>query len=562
MIALTFSEKATTLSKSNKDPIHVFCQFFLPKTAERLKEIQQCLRFNLENPHIKTVYLLNERIYTDADMGLVDVDPSCKAKIVQCNLGRRLKFCDVFQYIDEHAVKGYNVILNSDIFLDKTIEKLQKTDLHVEKKMLALLRYEYDPTNIVKSKIFGPRHDSQDTWILHSKFNIRPEHRKVFDFEFGKPGCDNKLTYLMAILGYEVVNDPIFLKTYHIHSNQTRDYTIMDRVSDPYALVVPHGYPNEKFVHSLNVNLAELAPRTKNFSEIRFDDNRVLHDYVKGKLEKNQTFIVPRVAILENNFAMFGDICKKNDTVDPQLGEYFNKTVQSLKVNTGIRVSSIESIHLYSELYCKALQNAELIGAWEFHGPQYPHIKDSYDYLRKKYKQKKYIWNAAFDVYNYIHTLPWTLALKGKRILIVSAFAQSIYDKIPYLDKIYGMSLFPECTISTILPPQTHGQGMCREFNEELAQFCQHLDSMKDTYDVALVSCGGYSNLVCNHIYEHNGKSAICVGGVLQMYFGIFGERWIQSNKDIMSLYKNEYWTRPKDVEKPMNFQSVEGGYY
>ena len=562
MIALKFSEKATTLSKATKDPIHVFCQFFIPKTDDRLKEIQTCLRFNIENPHIKSVYLLNERIYTESELGITDADTTCKAKIIQTNIGHRLQFSDVFTFIDENNIKGYNVIVNSDIFLDKTIEKLQKTDIHTEKKMIALLRYEYDPTNIVKSKIFGPRHDSQDTWILHSNFNIYPEHRKVFAFEFGKPGCDNKITYLMAILGYEVVNDPTCIKTYHIHANQTREYTFMDRVSEPYAMVVPYGYLVEKFVHSMNIHLEELASRTKNFCEVKFDDNILLHDYVKGKLEKGQRFIIPRVAIMENNFAIFGEISKKNDRVEQPTVEYFNKMIQSMKVNTGILLSSIESIYLYSDLYCKALQNAEIIGGWEIYGPQYPHIKDSYDYLRKKYKQKKFFWNAAFDVYNYIHTLPWTLSLQGKRLLIVSAFEKSIQEKLPYLSKIYGIDLFPGCTITTIQSPQTHGQGMCREFHEELTEFCHTLDERKDTYDVALVSCGGYSNLICNHIYEHNGKSAICVGGVLQMYFGIFGERWMQTTKDIMTLYKNDYWSRPTDMEKPMNYQSIEGGYY
>jgi len=367
MISLTFSEKASTLSKANKDPIHVFCQFFLPKTADRVVEIQKCLRFNIENPCIAKVYLLNERIYTEEEMGIVDSSAKDKAKIVQSNLGRRLKFSDVFAYIDDQDIKGYNVIINSDIFLDKSIEKLQKSDIHKEKKMIALLRYEYDPTNIVKSKIFGPRHDSQDTWILHSNFNIRPEHRKVFDFEFGKPGCDNKITYLMAILGYEVVNDPTFIKTYHVHSNQSREYTILDRVNEPFALVVPYGYPNDKIVHSMSINLVELAPRTKDFGEVKFDDNILLHDYVKGRLDKGQRFIIPRVAIMENNFAIFGEISKKNERVEQPVVDYFNKMIQSMKVNTGIRLSSLESIYLYSDLYCKALQHAEVIGGWEIY---------------------------------------------------------------------------------------------------------------------------------------------------------------------------------------------------
>lgn len=562
MLILNLSEKATTLSKANKDPIHVFCQFFLPKTADRVVEIQKCLRFNIENPCIAKVYLLNERIYTEEEMGIVDSSAKDKSKIVQSNHGRRLKFSDVFAYIDAQAIKGYNVIVNSDIFLDKSIEKLQKSDLHKEKKMIALLRYEYDPTNIVKSKIFGPRHDSQDTWILHSNFNIRPEHRKVFDFEFGKPGCDNKITYLMTILGYEVVNDPTFIKTYHVHSNQTREYTIMDRVSEPFALIVPHGYPHDKIVHSMSINLVELAPRTKDFGEVKFDDNVLLHDYVKSKLEKGQRFIVPRIAGIENNFAIFGEISKKQERVDQPVGEYFNNTIAAMKNNAGILLSSLDSIYLYSELYTRALQNAELIGGWEVYGGYYPHIKDSYDYVRKKYKQKKFFWTFAFDIFHYIHSLPWTHALKGKRLLIVSAFEKSIQEKLPYLSKIYGIDLFPDCTLTTIRPPQTQGAEDSQEFNVELVNFCMKLDAIKDTYDVALVSCGGYGNLVCNHIYEHNGKSAIYVGGVLQMYFGILGERWIRERPDVVSLYVNDFWTRPKDSEKPRNFQAVEGACY
>ena len=68
-------------------------------------------------------------------------------------------------------------------------------------------------------------------------------------------------------------------------------------------------------------------------------------------------------------------------------------------------------------------------------------------------------------------------------------------------------------------------------------------------------------NLVCSEIYKMN-KSAIYVGGVLQMYFGIYGSRWERERTDIMSLYKNEYWTKPKEEERPNGYQNVEGSCY
>ena len=36
------------------------------------------------------------------------------------------------------------------------------------------------------------------------------------------------------------------------------------------------------------------------------------------------------------------------------------------------------------------------------------------------------------------------------------------------------------------------------------------------------------------------GKPAIYVGGVLQMYFGILGQRWVRERPDILRMYLNE----------------------
>ena len=84
---------------------------------------------------------------------------------------------------------------------------------------------------------------------------------------------------------------------------------------------------------------------------------------------------------------------------------------------------------------------------------------------------------------------------------------------------------------------------------------------IKDYFDIALCSCGCYGNLVCAEIYRL-GKSAIYVGGVLQMYFGIYGNRWLKERPDILRLFMNKHWTRPKDEECPIGHKGVEGGCY
>ncbi len=82
-----------------------------------------------------------------------------------------------------------------------------------------------------------------------------------------------------------------------------------------------------------------------------------------------------------------------------------------------------------------------------------------------------------------------------------------------------------------------------------------------EDFDIALVSCGGYGNLVCDYIYSLD-RSAIYVGGVLQMYFGILGSRWKMDNPEIVELYQNNYWSYPSEDEKPNGFQNIENSCY
>ena len=83
-------------------------------------------------------------------------------------------------------------------------------------------------------------------------------------------------------------------------------------------------------------------------------------------------------------------------------------------------------------------------------------------------------------------------------------------------------------------------------------------------FDIALVSCGGFGMLVCNYIYSKLNKSCIYVGGVLQLYFGIYGKRWLTSDSSVGNItnHFNEYWTKVLDSDKPKDLQKVENGCY
>ena len=46
------------------------------------------------------------------------------------------------------------------------------------------------------------------------------------------------------------------------------------------------------------------------------------------------------------------------------------------------------------------------------------------------------------------------------------------------------------------------------------------------------------------------------------MYFGIYGQRWLKERKDVIKLYLNEHWSRPKITEKPKLAKEIEEGCY
>jgi hypothetical protein len=552
MFIYTISDTTNIQETDHVDNINIFCQFFIHSNKERQDEFLKCLKFNVKNEYITNIYLLNERIYSEEEL---DISSN---KIIQVDIKNRLKFKDVFDYINGNNIQGYNVIINSDIFFDETIKRLFKSDIHLNKKMYALLRYEYDEIDINNSKIFGPRGDSQDTWIIHSNFSIGKKESKMFNFAFGKPGCDNKMTYLMTILGYEVLNDPEYIKTYHLHNTNIRNYTNNDKILPPYETVTPKNLlVQSQMFHKIDVNLLFNTKYNIKHGNVK------LYEYISKKIDNNQNFIIPRVAGIETQdaiFTMLLSLPQYNDQQSQILDALENHKFR-MKNNAGIMISSFDSHIKYSKLFLESFQECEIFLNWAPFDCVYQSCFTSMKILEELYKSKDTVYSEVLDIYHYIYAIPWTFALKGKRILMVSNFAESIEEKINVRKEIYGIDLFPDCEIITIRPPQTQGSEESEEFDIELNKFTEKLDKIKDNYDIALVSCGGYGNLVCSHIYK-SGKSAIYVGGVLQMYWGILGNRWFENRPDVIRLFLNKHWSRGKDSEKPRDHKTIEGSCY
>lgn len=256
-------------SKQKIYDINLIYQYFIPKTEERVKEIKETLRRNVLNNHISKIYLLNERNYSDKELGIKS------DKIIQIIIGKWITFKDVFTFVEKEHINGYIIMANSDIFFDNTVSNLHYTDLDSSQKIISLLRWEYrGEKNLNECNIFGPRWDSQDTWIFHNNFNILKKYRHFFDFPFGQPGCDNKIIYCLLMLGFALNNDPCMFKTYHYHMEIGRNYS-KQPLPSPYGFIIPEGVNFEK--NNPFYDYKYMIQWTQQFSKWNFvDDNKLI----------------------------------------------------------------------------------------------------------------------------------------------------------------------------------------------------------------------------------------------------------------------------------------------
>jgi len=153
--------------------------------------------------------------------------------------------------------------------------------------------------------------------------------------------------------------------------------------------------------------------------------------------------------------------------------------------------------------------------------------------------------------------------IKNKRILVISSHKKSIEHQLPFLDKIFEpYSIFENNTFIILKPPQTYcGNHNNTDWSVHFNKFCKELDEVKDDFDIALVAAGGYGALICDYIFTNFNKSSIYIGGALQLYFGIMGNRWREYFK--FDTFPNSYWLdHPLPQDTPTNTKIVEDSCY
>ncbi len=176
---------------------------------------------------------------------------------------------------------------------------------------------------------------------------------------------------------------------------------------------------------------------------------------------------------------------------------------------------------------------------------------------------KKYSINAELvdiDVisYPFFYERPWTMALSGKKVLVINPFDETIrkqYSKRELLFK--NPDVLPEFELITYRPVQGIGYS-----KKKLAYktWFEALDVMKEDiknidFDIAIIGAGAYGMFLAQYA-KSIGKKAVHMGGATQLLFGISGKRW----DPCFGGYYNQYWTRPSVRETPDGVELFENG--
>lgn len=157
---------------------------------------------------------------------------------------------------------------------------------------------------------------------------------------------------------------------------------------------------------------------------------------------------------------------------------------------------------------------------------------------------------------------PWTRYLKGKKVLVIHPFAESIKKQYTKREHLFeNPDVLPELRSLTVIKAVQSIGGDNNGFHDwfEALHFMETQIDNCD-YDIALIGCGAYGLPLAAHC-KKQGKKAIHLGGALQLLFGIYGNRWI-NRPEFSQLLNNPFWIRPKENEKPLNANSVEGACY
>lgn len=231
-----------------------------------------------------------------------------------------------------------------------------------------------------------------------------------------------------------------------------------------------------------------------------------------------------------------------------------------MKIYSGVFPPTEDTMVKFSQLYLKDIPHIDLLGSWQ--------------YYEKFLPLSKSVVNVHLEtLYPFFVDNPWTSSLKGKKVLVVHPFEDTIKQQYLRKDKLFSNpNILPDFELITLRAIQS-----AADENSSFNSWFDALDHMKNQiknidFDICLLGCGAYGLPLAAYV-KQLGKKSLHFGGGLQLLFGIKGKRWDDPDylkaygipeyfsESYASLY-NEYWIRPLATDTPKTAKKLDGATY
>ena len=240
---------------------------------------------------------------------------------------------------------------------------------------------------------------------------------------------------------------------------------------------------------------------------------------------------------------------------------WYEDHFKTMSFNSGIFPVCQDTAEKFSECYLLDIPEIDLLACHQYYEKFMP-LRD--DIQRVQLEM----------LYPFFVERPWTRILKGKKVLVVHPFVDTIKSQYQKRELLFSNpDVLPEFELKTLKAVQTI-VGTKSEFAswfEALKYMVDEID--KIDFDIAIIGCGAYGLPLAAHV-KRIGKQAVHIGGGTQLLFGILGKRWTEQYQgfwhyrpgiDISLDYHplfNEYWVSPSQSEKPKGSEKVEDSCY
>ena len=248
---------------------------------------------------------------------------------------------------------------------------------------------------------------------------------------------------------------------------------------------------------------------------------------------------------------------------------YPHHYIETIGRNAGVFPVTDESVDAWCKTYCEALGELDgLAAGW------YKPLESVEAAILKLHASGSEFRCAlrSLEPYYVSQDLQWTRGLSGKRVTVVSSFAESIQKQIEgesfpqiWTGQNAGLLNAPGVTWSFVrtgyAPALALGRcGWPPEVTCWQDAVAHVVAKVKESdADVAIIGCGGLGIPIGAEL-KRQGISAVVLGGATQVLFGLKGTRW--ATHPIISAFWNDAWAWPSEAEKPNGAMLVEGGCY